>query len=171
MFPHLFLRVCPRPLPWSFDLVADQLAYRRRKIRTGLSAEFAEFKNHNFAECLPIHAPCLLWFRAAADLYRRSCDPFDRTYHFVFDIFVEIFRGFNHIEENFARSRRCGFPMGVSILSCWLMSVFFSYLLGVKMGFGLFGCWIAFGMDEAFRGVNYLIRWRSRKWMKNRCYF
>lgn len=21
-------------------------------------------------------------------------------------------------------------------------------------------------MDEAFRGVNYLIRWRSRKWMK-----
>ena len=58
------------------------------------------------------------------------------------------------------------FPMGVSILSCWLMSVFFSYLLGVKMGFGLFGCWIAFGMDEAFRGVNYLIRWRSRKWMK-----
>ena len=84
-----------------------------------------------------------------------------------FDIFVEIFRGFNHIEENSLRGAGdVVFPMGVSILSCWLMSVFFSYLLGVKMGFGLFGCWIAFGMDEAFRGVNYLIRWRSRKWMK-----
>jgi Na+-driven multidrug efflux pump len=80
---------------------------------------------------------------------------------------VEIFRGFNHIEENSLRGAGdVVFPMGVSILSCWLMSVFFSYLLGVKMGFGLFGCWIAFGMDEAFRGVNYLIRWRSRKWMK-----
>lgn len=52
---------------------------------------------------------------------------------FVFDIFVEIFRGFNHIEENSLRGAGdVVFPMGVSILSCWLMSVFFSYLLGVK---------------------------------------
>ncbi len=83
------------------------------------------------------------------------------------DIFVEIFRGFNHIEENSLRGAGdVVFPMIVSIVSCWVMSVFFSYLLGVKLGFGLLGCWIAFGMDEAFRGILYLTRWRSRKWME-----
>lgn len=85
----------------------------------------------------------------------------------LIDIFVEIFRGFNHIEENSLRgSGDVVFPMTVSMISCWTMSVLFSYLLGVKLGLGLAGCWIAFAMDEAFRGVNYLIRWRSRKWTK-----
>ncbi|MCI5649253.1 MAG: MATE family efflux transporter [Fusicatenibacter sp.] len=83
------------------------------------------------------------------------------------DIFVEIFRGFNHIEENSLRGAGdVLFPMAVSIISCWLISVLFSYILGVKLGLGLAGCWIAFSMDEAFRGINYYLRWRSRKWMK-----
>ncbi len=83
------------------------------------------------------------------------------------DIFVEIFRGFNHIEENSLRGAGdTVYPMAVSICSCWLMSVLFSYLLSVKAGLGLNGCWIAFAMDEAFRGIQYYFRWRSRKWMK-----
>ena len=85
------------------------------------------------------------------------------------DIFVEIFRGFNHIEENSLRGAGdVVFPMVVSMISCWIMSVFISYLLGVHFGFGLIGCWIAFGMDEAFRGINYFRRWKSRKWMQKR---
>lgn len=85
------------------------------------------------------------------------------------DIFVEIFRGFNHIEENSLRGAGdVVFPMVVSMISCWVMSVLISYLLGVHFGFGLVGCWIAFGMDEAFRGINYLRRWKSRKWMQKR---
>ena len=84
-----------------------------------------------------------------------------------FDIFVEIFRGFNHIEENSLRGAGdVVFPMVVSICSCWIMSVLFSYILGVRLGLGLVGCWIAFAMDEAFRGINYFFRWKSRKWMK-----
>lgn len=83
------------------------------------------------------------------------------------DIFVELFRGFNHIEENSLRGAGdVMFPMAVSICSCWVISVLFSYLLGVKAGLGLNGCWIAFAMDEAFRGVNYYFRWHSRKWTK-----
>lgn len=84
-----------------------------------------------------------------------------------FDIFVEIFRGFNHIEENSLRGAGdVVFPMVVSICSCWMMSVLFSYILGVRLGLGLTGCWIAFAMDEAFRGINYYLRWKSQKWMK-----
>ena len=80
---------------------------------------------------------------------------------------LAVFRGFNHIEENSLRGAGdVVFPMIVSICSCWAMSVLFSYILGVKLGLGLTGCWIAFAMDEAFRGINYFFRWKSKKWMK-----
>lgn len=82
------------------------------------------------------------------------------------DLFVEIGRGFNHIEENSLRGAGdVLYPMVVSIISCWTMSILFSYLLGIKLGLGLAGCWIAFAMDELFRGTAYFLRWRSRKWM------
>lgn len=81
------------------------------------------------------------------------------------DILVEIGRGFNHIEENSLRGAGdVAYPMVVSMISCWTMSIFFSWFLGIKMGLGLTGCWIAFAMDEFFRGTAYLTRWRSRKW-------
>lgn len=81
------------------------------------------------------------------------------------DLFVEIGRGFNHIEGNSLRGAGdVMFPMVVSIASCWIMSILFSYILGVKLELGLLGCWIAFAMDELFRGTLFFKRWRSRKW-------
>lgn len=81
------------------------------------------------------------------------------------DILVEIGRGFNHIEENSLKGAGdVVYPMVVAIISCWTMSIFFSWLLGIKLGLGLAGCWFAFAMDEIFRGVAYFLRWRSRKW-------
>ena len=83
----------------------------------------------------------------------------------LIDIFVEIGRGFNHVEENSLRGAGdVMYPMVISIASCWIMSILFSYILGIKLGLGLMGCWIAFAMDEAFRGFLYFLRWRSRKW-------
>ena len=83
----------------------------------------------------------------------------------LIDILVEIGRGFNHVEENSLRGAGdVVYPMAVSMISCWTMSILFSYILGIRMGLGLTGCWIAFAMDEFFRGTAYLIRWRSRKW-------
>lgn len=83
----------------------------------------------------------------------------------LFDIFVEIGRGFNHIENNSLRGAGdVFFPMVVSLTSCWTMSILFSYLLGITLGLGLLGCWIAFAMDELFRGIIYYLRFRSGKW-------
>jgi Na+-driven multidrug efflux pump len=83
----------------------------------------------------------------------------------IIDLFVEIGRGFNHIEGNSLRGAGdVVFPMTVSITSCWIISILFSYILGVKLGLGLFGCWIAFAMDELFRGTLFFLRWKSRKW-------
>lgn len=84
----------------------------------------------------------------------------------LFDVFVEIGRGFNHIENNSLRgSGDVLFPMLISLTSCWTVSILFSYLLGIVFGLGLFGCWIAFAMDELFRGIIYYLRFRSGKWM------
>ena len=105
--------------------------------------------------------PLLSLFTKDPDILKVGCTLL------FWDIFVEIFRGFNHIEENSLRGAGdVVFPMIVSICSCWTMSVLFSYILGVKLGLGLTGCWIAFAMDEAFRGINYFFRWKSKKWMK-----
>lgn len=83
----------------------------------------------------------------------------------LIDLFVEIGRGFNHIENNSLRGAGdVVFPMTVSITSCWLISILFSYILGVRLGLGLFGCWMAFAMDELFRGTLFFLRWRSGKW-------
>ena len=83
----------------------------------------------------------------------------------LLDILVEIGRGFNHIEENSLKGAGdVVYPMVVAIISCWTMSIFFSWLLGIKLGLGLAGCWFAFAMDEIFRGIAYFLRWRTRKW-------
>jgi putative MATE family efflux protein len=84
---------------------------------------------------------------------------------FFIDIFVELGRGINHIEENTLRGAGdVFFPMAVSIASCWGISILFSYVLGIRMGLGLYGCWIAFMLDELFRGTLLSARFRSGKW-------
>lgn len=58
------------------------------------------------------------------------------------------------------------FPVYMGILSMWGISAALSYLLGIHYGLGLLGMWIAFTVDEWFRGLFMLWRWRTRKWEK-----
>ncbi len=81
------------------------------------------------------------------------------------DIFVELGRAMNHIGENALNGAGDVMtPMVVAMSTCWGISVVFSYILGVRFGMGLLGCWIAFMMDEVVRGTIYFIRWHSGKW-------
>lgn len=85
------------------------------------------------------------------------------------DVFVETGRAVNHVFENMYAA--CGdvkTTMLTSICSCWAGSVLLTYLLGVKLGLGLAGCWIAFAADELFKASVYLIRWKSKKWKRFR---
>ena len=52
----------------------------------------------------------------------------------------------------------------VGVIVQWLVSVGFSYLLGIHWGYGLIGMWISFALDENIRGVIFIYRWRSLKW-------
>lgn len=56
------------------------------------------------------------------------------------------------------------FCMIVSIVAIWVFSLPLTYLLGIHLGYGLIGIWIAFIIDEWTRGIILLARWRSRKW-------
>ncbi|MBE5759609.1 MAG: MATE family efflux transporter [Clostridiales bacterium] len=87
----------------------------------------------------------------------------------VVDIFVEAGRAMNNVEDSSLRSSGdVVFQMAIGLGSCWCLSVLFSYILGDLCGLGLYGCWIAFAMDECGRGLMYLARWRSKKWMSKR---
>lgn len=83
----------------------------------------------------------------------------------IIDIFVEIGRGINNTFENaLVAAGEARFPMIISVCSTWGISIVFSYILGVKMGLGLNGCWIAFAMDEILRGIIQMTRWKSGVW-------
>jgi putative MATE family efflux protein len=56
------------------------------------------------------------------------------------------------------------FPVYVGILSMWGISVLGSWVLGIKLGLGLVGVWIAMASDEWVRGIVMLLRWRSGAW-------
>lgn len=56
------------------------------------------------------------------------------------------------------------FPIGLSICSTWIVAVGLSWLLGMRLGLGLPGVWIAMACDELLRAVIFLFRWRSGRW-------
>ncbi|WP_162062515.1 MATE family efflux transporter [Vibrio taketomensis] len=58
------------------------------------------------------------------------------------------------------------FPVKMGIFSMWGIGVVFSYLLGVHLGYGVLGAWIAIAMDEWFRGLIMAKRWRSKVWTR-----
>jgi len=58
------------------------------------------------------------------------------------------------------------FPFYVGVVMQWLAGVVCGYLFGLTLGWGLIGMWIAFILDENIRGVIFIWRWRSMKWVK-----
>lgn len=56
------------------------------------------------------------------------------------------------------------FPVYIGIFSMWTFGVGIAYILGIKMGLGLIGIWLGFALDEWFRAILVLIRWKSRAW-------
>lgn len=56
------------------------------------------------------------------------------------------------------------FPVLVGIGSMWGLGTFGSWLLGVKLGWGLCGVWVALASDEWVRGLIMLRRWHSGAW-------
>ncbi|ANQ18711.1 MATE family efflux transporter [Vibrio natriegens] len=58
------------------------------------------------------------------------------------------------------------FPVQMGIVSMWGLGVLFSYVLGIHMGYGVVGVWMAIALDEWVRGIIMAKRWRSQVWTK-----
>lgn len=83
------------------------------------------------------------------------------------DILVELGRGMNHIGQfGLNATGDVHFTTLISIVSCWTCSIGLAYVLGIALNLGLYGFWIAFAVDELFRGTLYLLRWLKKDWQK-----
>lgn len=58
------------------------------------------------------------------------------------------------------------YPVVMSIIFTWCLSVTMGYVLGVAMQWGIVGVWIANAADELFRGIVLIIRFKRGKWRK-----
>lgn len=56
----------------------------------------------------------------------------------------------------------------MSMLSMWLFRVILGYVLGIVLGFGIVGVWVAMNCEWGIRGVIFLLRYRGEKWYKHR---
>ena len=56
------------------------------------------------------------------------------------------------------------FPICLNVTTVWTVAVGGGYLLGVVLGLGLPGIWIAMTCYEGFRGLVSFLRWRSGNW-------
>ena len=84
----------------------------------------------------------------------------------LLDLAVEIGRSLNNtVAGALQATGDVTYQLIVNQLSGWIVSVGGSYLFGIVFGWGLYGVWAAFALDEMTRGLILLRRWRSGKWM------
>lgn len=86
---------------------------------------------------------------------------------FAIDAFLEPGRTFNVVLINGLRGAGdVNFPVIIAIFSMWSIIVGLGYYIGVYLGFGLAGIWVALLIDEWLRGLCMLWRWKSGIWQK-----
>jgi putative MATE family efflux protein len=81
-------------------------------------------------------------------------------------IVLEIGRVFNIVVINSLRATGdVRFPVQVGVVCMWLLWVPNCWLLGLHLGWGLVGIWIAMTCDEWLRGILMYYRWVKMKWL------
>ena len=82
------------------------------------------------------------------------------------EVFLEHGRALNFFGVNALRSTGdIYFPVNVGIIVMWTVQVIGSYVLGINMGWGLVAMWAVFALDENIRGLIFVHRWNSFKWV------
>lgn len=83
-------------------------------------------------------------------------------------LILEPGRTFNLVVINSLRATGdARFPVLMGMCSMWGVAVPLAWLLGLHLGWGLIGIWIAFTCDEWVRGLSMYARWKSRVWEKH----
>ncbi|WP_079413737.1 MATE family efflux transporter [Paenibacillus ferrarius] len=83
----------------------------------------------------------------------------------LLSIILEPGRTFNLVVINSLRAAGdAKFPVFMGVISMWGVAVPLAYWLGIHLGMGLLGIWIAFVVDEWLRGILMYLRWKSGAW-------
>jgi len=83
------------------------------------------------------------------------------------DAFLEPGRVFNVVLINGLRGAGdVIFPVVMAMISMWSFGVLGGYIFSVVLGYGLPGIWMGMVIDEWFRGICMIFRWKSRKWTR-----
>lgn len=83
----------------------------------------------------------------------------------LYSIYLEFGRSLNLIYVGALKgSGDVKFPVFYGVFSMWGIQVLLSWILGVKLGFGIVGCWLGIATDETTRGIVMLLRWKSKRW-------
>ena len=83
-------------------------------------------------------------------------------------LLLELGRTFNLVVINSLRATGdARFPVLMGAFSMWGVAVPLAWFLGLHLGWGLVGVWIAFTADEWVRGLTMYARWKSRVWEKH----
>lgn len=81
-------------------------------------------------------------------------------------ILLEIGRVFNLVVINSLRATGdARFPVKIGMVCMWLLWVPNSWFLGLHLGWGLVGIWMAMTLDEWTRGIIMYYRWVRRRWL------
>ena len=82
------------------------------------------------------------------------------------EVLLENGRALNFFGVNALRSAGdIYFPVLVGIVVMWGVQVVGSYILGISFGWGLIAMWAVFALDENIRGLIFVRRWNSFKWV------
>lgn len=60
------------------------------------------------------------------------------------------------------------FTMVIALISMFAFRIVFAVILGIHLGWGCIGVWVAMILDWIFRVIMYVYRFRSRKWLEFR---
>ena len=82
------------------------------------------------------------------------------------EVLLENGRALNFFGVNALRSAGdIYFPVIIGIIVMWGVQVVGSYILGITFGWGLIAMWAIFALDENIRGLIFVRRWNSFKWV------
>ena len=84
------------------------------------------------------------------------------------DCIIEFGRGIVHVLETAMNaSGNVIITMVMGLLTAWGCIVLLTYVLGIVLGLGLLGCWIAFATSELTKATVYVIHFRKNKWVRS----
>ena len=62
------------------------------------------------------------------------------------------------------------FTMCIALFSMFTFRLLLSYIIGLKLGMGAIGVWIAMIVDWVFRAVAFCLRYRGKRWLSYSIY-